>query len=69
MLTLEAQEEMNRVESLGECWETIGCNDSTVKNANVEDHRIKGGNDCSSHKQPMGWEGKDSTLSTEETHH
>ena len=54
MLTLEAQEEMNRVESLGECWETIGCNDSTVKNANVEDHRIKGGNDCSSHKQPMG---------------
>ena len=59
MLALEAQEAMTQVESLGECWETIG----------VEGHRIKERTKCSSHEQLAGQEDKDSTPSTKGTRH
>lgn len=32
----------------------VGVDDRRVKFVDVEDHRIKGGIDCSSHEQPTG---------------
>ena len=48
--------------------DNVGGKDHRVKCVDVEDRRIKGGTDCSSHEQPAGWEDKDSTPSVEETH-
>ena len=54
---------MMRGKSSGECWETISAEDYRINRADAEDHRIKGGVDCSSHEQPVGREDKDSTPS------
>ena len=68
-LALEAQEEMARGESLGECWETIGVEDHRVKCIYAEDYKIKERTDCSSHEQPAGREDKDSMPSAKGTRH
>ena len=66
MLTMEAQRAMNWGESSGECWETVCAKEHMIKCVDVEDHKIKGGTDCSSYKQPARREDKDSVPSAKE---
>ena len=66
MLALESHKVMTRGKSSGECWETIGVEDPRIKCDDAKDHRIKGGPNCSSHKQPTGREDKDFAPSAEE---